>query len=47
MFVMNPDGYEYPIWAVGLSLVGAAIIGAVLLELCARRLLPIERPAAQ
>lgn len=42
-FVMNPDMvYQYPIWAVGLSLVGAAIIGAVLLELCARRLLPIE-----
>ena len=42
-FVMNPDMvYQYPIWAVGLLLVGAAIIGAVLLELCARRLLPIE-----
>ena len=42
-FVMNPDMvYQYPIWAVGSLLVGAAIIGAVLLELCARRLLPIE-----
>ena len=30
------------IWAVGLVLVGAAVFGAVLLELCARRLLPIE-----
>lgn len=42
-FVMNPDMvYEYPIWAVGLLLVGTAILGAVLVELCARRLLPIE-----
>jgi hypothetical protein len=42
-FVMNPDMvYQYPIWAVGLLLVGAAIFGAVMLELCARRLLPIE-----
>ena len=41
--VMHPDMvYQYPIWAVGLLLVGAAILGAVLLELCARRLLPIE-----
>lgn len=42
-FVMNPDmAYQYPIWAVGLLLVGAAVFGAALLELCARRLLPIE-----
>jgi hypothetical protein len=42
-FVMNPDMvYQYPIWIVGLLLVGAAIIGAMLLELCARRLLPLE-----
>jgi len=42
-FVMSPDMvYQYPIWAVGLLLVGAAVFGAVLLELCARRLLPIE-----
>jgi len=42
-FVMNPDMvYQYPIWAVGLLLMSAAILGAVLLELCARRLLPIE-----
>ena len=42
-FVMNPDMvYQYPIWAVGLLLVGAAVFGVVLLELCARRLLPIE-----
>lgn len=41
--VMHPDMvYQYPIWAVGLLLVGAAVLGAVLLELCARRLLPIE-----
>jgi hypothetical protein len=42
-FVMNPDMvYQYPIWAIGLLLVGAAVFGAVLLELCARRLLPID-----
>ena len=42
-FVMNPNMvYHYPIWAVGLLLVGAAVFGAVVLELCARRLLPIE-----
>jgi hypothetical protein len=42
-FAMNPDMvYQYPIWAVGLLLVGAAVFGAVLLELAARRLLPIE-----
>ena len=42
-FVMNPDMvYHYPIWAVGLLLVGAAMFGAALLELCARRLLGAE-----
>ena len=42
-FVMHPDMvYEYPIWVVGLLLVSAAVLGAVLLELCARWLLPIE-----
>ena len=42
-FVMSPDMvYQYPIWAVGLLLMGAAVFGAILLELCARRLLPIE-----
>src|SRR5277367_3996070 len=42
-FVMNPDMvYQYPIWAVGVLIVGAAVFGAVLLELGARRLLPIE-----
>ena len=42
-FAMNPDMvYQYPIWAVGLLLVGAAVLGALLLELCARRLLPVE-----
>jgi uncharacterized protein DUF4239 len=40
---MKPDVvYEYPIWAVGGSLVGVAVLGAVILELCARRLLPLE-----
>ena len=42
-FVMNTDMvYQYPIWAVGLLVVGAAMFGAVLVELCVRRLLPNE-----
>jgi hypothetical protein len=42
-FIMNPDmAYQYPIWAVGTLVVGATILCTVLLELCARRLLPIE-----
>lgn len=42
-FIMNPDMvYQYPICAVGVLLVCAAVLCAVLLELCARRLLPIE-----
>jgi hypothetical protein len=42
-FIMNPDMvYQYPIWAVGVLLVGAAVLCTLLLELCARRLLPIE-----
>jgi hypothetical protein len=42
-FVMKPDMvYQYPIWAVGLLIVGASVFGAVLIELFARRLLPIE-----
>jgi hypothetical protein len=42
-FAMHPDMvYQYPIWAVGLLLVGAAVCGAAALELCTRRLLPIE-----
>src|SRR6516162_11773994 len=42
-FVMKPDMvYQYPIWAVGLLITGAAVFGVVLIELCARRLLPIE-----
>jgi hypothetical protein len=42
-FIMTPDMvYQYPIWAVGLLLVGAAVLGGVSLELCARWLLPIE-----
>ena len=33
-FVMNPDMvYQYPIWAVGLLLVGAAVFGVVLFTL--------------
>jgi hypothetical protein len=39
MRFMNPDMvYQNSIWAVGLLLVGTAVFGAVLLELCARRL---------
>ena len=33
-FVMNTDMvYQYPIWAVGLLVVGAAMFGAVLADL--------------
>ena len=42
-FVMHPDMvYQYPIWGVGLALAGIAVLGAVLLELATRRLLPIQ-----
>jgi len=42
-FVMNPDMvYQYPIWLVGLLVVSAAMFGAVLIELCVRRLLTNE-----
>lgn len=42
-FVMHPDMvYQYPIWGVGLALASIAVLGAVLLELTARRLLPIQ-----
>jgi hypothetical protein len=42
-FVMSPDMiYQYPTWAIGLLVMGAAIIGAVALEVCARSVLPIE-----
>lgn len=42
-FVMHPDMvYRYPIWWVGLALASLAVLGAVSLELAARRLLPIE-----
>lgn len=41
--VMTPDMiYQYPTWAIGLLVISAAIVGSVLLELCARRLLPLE-----
>ena len=42
MFMNTDMVYQYPIWAVGLLVVGAAMLGAVLSELCARRLLPNE-----
>jgi len=42
-FVMHPDMvYQYPIWWVGLALASLAVLGAVSLELAARRLLPLE-----
>ena len=42
-FVMHPDMvYQYSVWTVGLLLVGLGIIGAIALELTARRLLPPE-----
>jgi hypothetical protein len=34
--------YAYPIWVVGLLLVGLAAAGAITIELVARRLLPID-----
>lgn len=41
--VMRPGMiYEYPLWKVGLLLVGLAALGAVLLELAARRVLSPE-----
>jgi hypothetical protein len=42
-FAMHPDMvYEYPIWAIGLLLMCVAVLGAVLIELCARRVVPNE-----
>ncbi|HEX4259767.1 MAG TPA: hypothetical protein VHY76_01580 [Acetobacteraceae bacterium] len=41
-FMMNPDAvYLYPIWTVGLLLIGLAVGGAVTIELLARRFLPL------
>ncbi|MDQ0472040.1 bestrophin-like domain [Labrys wisconsinensis] len=40
---MTPDMiYQYPTWAIGLLVIGVAVVGSVLIELCARRLLPLE-----
>ncbi len=42
-FIMHPDMvYRYPIWAVGLLFVSAAVIGAGLLEVGVRRILPMD-----
>ena len=42
-FVMQPDiVYRYPLWEVGLSLVGLAALSAMVLELAAGRFLPVE-----
>jgi hypothetical protein len=41
-FVMHPDMvYQYPIWTVGLLLIGLAVAGAVTVELLARRFVPL------
>ena len=34
--------YQYPTWMVGISLVVAAVIGTILLELAVRRFVPAE-----
>ena len=42
-FVMQPGMvYQYPLWGVGLLLVGLAALGAVFFELAAHRFLSIE-----
>jgi len=42
-FVMQPGMvYEYPLWSVGLLLVGLAALGAVFLELVTRQFLSLE-----
>ena len=42
-FVMQPDMvYEYPLWAVGILVAGAAALGAVVLGLAVRPLLSLE-----
>jgi hypothetical protein len=41
--MMRPDMvYQYPIWAVGLSLAVAAVIGTMLLEIAVRRVVSAE-----
>jgi hypothetical protein len=42
-FVMQPGVvYQYPLWGVGLLLVGLAALGAVFIELAARQFLSVE-----
>jgi hypothetical protein len=42
-FLMQPGMvYEYPLWSVGLLLVGLAALGAVFLELATRQFLSLE-----
>jgi hypothetical protein len=42
-FVMQPGMvYQYPLWGVGILLVGLAALGAVLFELAARQFLSVE-----
>jgi len=42
-FVMQPGMvYQYPLWWIGLLLVGLAALGAVCIELVARRFLSVE-----
>jgi Protein of unknown function (DUF4239) len=42
-FVMNPDAaYQYPIWWVGLFIAAMGVVLAVLVELAARWIVPVE-----
>ena len=42
-FVMNPNAaYHYPIWWVGLFIAGMGVVLAVLVELMARSIVPVE-----
>lgn len=42
-FVMRPEMvYDYPIWSVAALIAALGIVFAVAVELCARRLLPVE-----
>ncbi|HTW28704.1 MAG TPA: hypothetical protein VME92_16375 [Acetobacteraceae bacterium] len=42
-FAMHPDMvYDWPVWSAALLLIGGAVLGAVVTELLARRLLGVE-----
>ncbi len=45
---MHPDMvYDFPVWAVGMLVVGAAMLGAMTVELVVRRLMPLDRRRGQ